>query len=97
MENDSQELKQSLFAVSEAVLGAGILVAVGTWGGGWLDEKLHTGPWFSIGLSLLGAGLGLTRLVIKAQSIGQSSSRETRSNAGKKLPPSLDDISPEDD
>lgn len=69
MSNDQGDLKQALFAVSEAVLGAGVLIALGAYGGNWLDEKLHSGPWLSIGLSITGAGLGLARLVIKAQQI----------------------------
>lgn len=65
-----------MFAVSEAILGAGILIALGTWGGNWLDQKLHTAPWLSISLSIIGAGLGLARLIIKAQQINQPASEK---------------------
>jgi F0F1-type ATP synthase assembly protein I len=62
-------LKGALMTVADGVLGAAVLVVVGMWLGGWLDQKLNTAPWLSIGLSLTGAGVGLARLVIKAINI----------------------------
>jgi F0F1-type ATP synthase assembly protein I len=60
------ENRRAFFVVSDAVLGAAVLVWVGVYGGAWLDTKLHTAPWLSVGLSMLGGGLGLTRMVAKA-------------------------------
>ncbi len=61
--------QRTMFVVSDAVLGAAVLVVVGMWVGGFADAKLHTAPWGSIGLSLLGGGLGLWRMVKKASSL----------------------------
>lgn len=67
--NDMRDLKRSMLVVGDAVLGAAVLVLLGVWGGGFLDQKLNTGPWCSIGLSMLGAGLGLARMVMKAMEL----------------------------
>ncbi len=61
--------QRAMFVVSDAVLGAAVLVMLGVWGGGFLDDKLHTSPWCSLGLSVLGGGLGLWRMVKKATSL----------------------------
>lgn len=66
---ESSNLKQAMFVVSDAVLGAAILLALGVYGGGWLDKQFHTAPWFSTGLALLGGGFGLARMVMKANSL----------------------------
>lgn len=71
-DNDDGNLKEALFTVSDAVLGAAVLLAIGVYGGGWLDKQLHTAPWFSMGLALLGGGVGLARMVMKAQALGKS-------------------------
>lgn len=55
--------------VSDGILGAGVLIILGVGAGNWLDEKVHSAPWFSLALSLLGGGLGLARLVSKANSL----------------------------
>ncbi len=64
--------------VMDGVLGAAALVLVGVFAGNWLDEKLHTAPWWSLGLSMLGGGLGLWRLCVKAMALDTGGS-------GKKL------------
>jgi len=70
-DSDSGQLKNALLTVGDSILGAAVLIILGTWAGGFLDQKLHTGPWLSISLALLGAGLGLARLVIKAIKLGE--------------------------
>jgi F0F1-type ATP synthase assembly protein I len=59
----------TLLTVSDGILGAGVLIILGVGAGNWLDEKVHCAPWFSLALSLLGGGLGLARLVSKANSL----------------------------
>ncbi len=61
--------QRAMFVVSDAVLGAAVLVLLGMWAGGFADDKLHTAPWGSIGLSILGGGLGLWRMVKKATAL----------------------------
>jgi len=70
-DSDSGQLKNALLTVGDSILGAAVLIILGTWAGGFLDQKLQTGPWFSISLALLGAALGLARLVIKAIKLGE--------------------------
>ncbi len=60
------ELTQALATGGEAVVGIGLLSGLGAWGGTFLDGKFHTTPLLAIVLSLLGLGLGLTRMVVKA-------------------------------
>jgi F0F1-type ATP synthase assembly protein I len=67
--------QQALLVVSDGVLGAGALIMLGVWGGNMLDDRLHTTPWISLGLSLLLGGLGLARLVAKANSLDSSPSK----------------------
>ena len=67
--DDGLTMRRALFTVSDAVLGAAVLLTLGVYGGGWLDEKFHCAPTLSIGLALLGGGLGLARMVIKANSL----------------------------
>jgi F0F1-type ATP synthase assembly protein I len=66
MADDSRYLKKAVLQLSDGAIGAGVLVALGVVAGGWLDGKMHSGPWFTLGLSLVGGGLGLGRLVKKA-------------------------------
>lgn len=80
--NDDGDLKKALFTVSDAVLGAAVLVAIGVYGGAWLDQKLHCAPWLSVGLSLLGGGVGLARMVMKAQELGKSDKNSALKNSG---------------
>jgi F0F1-type ATP synthase assembly protein I len=61
--------QRAMFVVSDAVLGAAVLIMLGMWTGGFADDKLHTAPWGSLGLSILGGGLGLWRMVKKASSL----------------------------
>ena len=84
--SESTNLKKALFQVSDGILGAAILIFLGVMGGNWLDAKLHTSPWLSIALSMLGGGLGLYRLVRKAMLIGDmpSSSGLRRKPRGPK-------------
>jgi hypothetical protein len=71
---DDGNMKKALFAVSDGVLGAAVLLSAGVYGGAWIDEKLHTAPWISVGLAMLGGGLGLARMVYKATQIGGDTS-----------------------
>ena len=68
--SESTHLKKALFQVSDGILGAAVLIFLGVMAGNWLDAQLHTAPWLSIALSMLGGGLGLYRLVRKAMLIG---------------------------
>jgi F0F1-type ATP synthase assembly protein I len=63
---DDGQMKNALLTVGDSILGAAVLIMLGTWGGSFLDQKFQTTPWLSITLAMLGAGLGLARLVIKA-------------------------------
>lgn len=69
----NDDTKRAMMTVTDGVLGAAVLLAGGVYGGNWLDQQLHTAPWLSMGLALLGGGLGLARMVIKAQQIGANS------------------------
>jgi len=68
-QSDMSGFQRNMFVVSDLVLGAAVLIMLGVWGGGFLDEKLHTAPWGSLGLSILGGGLGLWRMIKKASSL----------------------------
>src|SRR5688572_4614988 len=70
--SDKSDLKEAMFQVSDGVIGAGVLIVIGVFGGNWLDSKLNTAPWLTVILSMLGGGLGLVRLVKKAMQIGQN-------------------------
>jgi F0F1-type ATP synthase assembly protein I len=70
---DTTNLKQLMFQASDGIIGAAILVAVGVFAGRWLDDKLHTTPWLTVVLAVIGSILGLARLVKKAIDIGNSS------------------------
>lgn len=61
--------QRAMFVVSDAVLGAAVLIMLGMWAGGFADDKLHTAPWGSLGLSVLGGALGLWRMVKKASAL----------------------------
>ena len=76
--SSESELKRSLMMVGDVVLGAAVLVYLGVLGGNWLDEKLHSQPWCSIGLSLLGACLGLARMVWKATRLETENKQKER-------------------
>jgi F0F1-type ATP synthase assembly protein I len=60
-----KEVWGAVSAAGDAVLGTAVLIAVGAWGGLWLDGKLHTTSWLAIVLSLVGMVLGLTRMILK--------------------------------
>jgi F0F1-type ATP synthase assembly protein I len=62
----SREVINAISSAGESVVGIAVMVALGAWGGMWLDDRLHTTPWLAISLSLLGMVLGLTRMVVKA-------------------------------
>jgi F0F1-type ATP synthase assembly protein I len=83
---DDANLKSAMFAVSDGVIGAAILVFLGVLLGNWLDTQFHSAPLWVIVCSLTGGGLGLARLVQKAINIGQDSD--------KKLPKALSDSTP---
>jgi len=61
--------QQAILAVTDGVLGAGALIMLGVWGGNMLDDRFHTAPWISLVLSLGLGGLGLARLVSKANQL----------------------------
>lgn len=65
MDQDNDYLKRALFAASDGILGAAILIFIGMQAGSWLDSKLQSTPWISVVLCLIGGGLGLTRMVLK--------------------------------
>jgi len=77
-DDENSNLKRALFTVSDAVLGAAVLLTIGVYGGSWLDRQLNTSPWLSVGLSILGGALGLARMVIKANSI-ETGAKTTKS------------------
>ncbi len=93
MERDGTDLKKALFQVSDGILGAAVLIALGVWGGNWLDSRLHTAPWLSLILCLLGGSFGLARLVGKAMSIDSESSK-TRKDRRAALPETKDAVQP---
>lgn len=62
----ARELINAISSAGESVIGIAVMVALGAWGGTWLDDKLHTTPWLAISLALAGMVLGLTRMVVKA-------------------------------
>ena len=64
--DNKNQVAGALASAGESVLAIAVLAGLGVWGGTKLDEVIHSSPWFTIGLSLLGVGLGLTRMVIKA-------------------------------
>ena len=83
-DDDGLAMRKALFTVSDAVLGAAVLLVIGVYGGDWLDKQLHTTPWLSVGLSIFGGGLGLARMVIKANSLDTKSiGRKTSKNSGE--------------
>lgn len=84
--DDGSNLRQALFMVSDAVLGAAVLLAIGIFAGSWIDKQLHTAPWFSTGLALLGGGFGLARMVMKANSLQSSSNIGSKSSRPDKVP-----------
>ena len=62
----SPSLRDSFLSMLDGGVTAGILVALGAWGGSWLDGRCHSAPWWSLGLALLGGGLGMARMIVKA-------------------------------
>jgi F0F1-type ATP synthase assembly protein I len=78
---ENSQGRRALMAVSDGVLGAAVLLAAGVYGGAWLDTKLHTAPWLSVGLSILGGGLGLARMVVKATELDTKRDRPAASQA----------------
>lgn len=71
------DTKRAMLTVTDGVLGAAILLAAGVYGGTWLDQQFHTSPWLSVGLAIVGGGLGLGRMVYKANQIGKSLPEES--------------------
>jgi F0F1-type ATP synthase assembly protein I len=71
-EKGSSSVQQTVMVVGDGVLGAGLAIMLGVWGGNMLDDRFHTAPWISLTLSLLGGGLGLARLVSKANQLDVS-------------------------
>jgi F0F1-type ATP synthase assembly protein I len=67
-----QSLVRRLLPLLGLALELAVLVAGGLWLGSWLDERLGTGPWLTLGLSLGGFAVGLAHLAIA----GMRASRE---------------------
>ena|SRR5215471_19581838 len=78
------EMFKAVAAASDAVLGAAVLTGLGAWGGLYLDEKLNASPWFAVSLGLLGAGLGLARMVKKALDAEKADEQPKSRKAGDK-------------
>ncbi|MBX9685281.1 MAG: hypothetical protein K2X27_01190 [Candidatus Obscuribacterales bacterium] len=69
-QEDNSELKRGLFMVSDAVIGAAVLLMIGGAAGTWLDKSLHSGTsWCSIIGAMLGGTVGLVRMVMKANAL----------------------------
>jgi Putative F0F1-ATPase subunit Ca2+/Mg2+ transporter len=83
MGKNSSDLKDAMFNAGDAVIGAAVLVFIGVFAGNWLDAKLHSSPWCVVCFSLLGAGLGLWRMVRKAMTIGGGSTPDPLEQSGK--------------
>lgn len=77
------EMLRAVAAASDAVIGAAVLTGLGAWAGLFLDEKLHSSPWFAVALGLAGAGLGLARMIKKALDAEQ---RDAGEHKGSKHP-----------
>ncbi len=69
MAQSDSDLKRAMFTVSDAVLGAAVLLAIGVYAGSWLDKQLNCSPFCSVGLALLGGSIGLYRMVVKARGL----------------------------
>jgi F0F1-type ATP synthase assembly protein I len=82
----SDPSKKALLFVADGVLGAAALVVLGVFAGNWLDAKLHTAPWWSVGLSMLGGGLGLWRLCVKALALDDGGKGKTLTAGAGKSP-----------
>lgn len=76
-ENKNDNLKEALFTVSDAVLGAAVLLMLGMYLGNWLDAQFHTAPTLSIVCALAGGALGLARMVSKAASLDKAKPTKT--------------------
>jgi len=63
------DAQRAFLVVGDGVLGAGLLIMIGAWGGNFLDDRFHTTPWISLCSSLLLGGLGLARLIAKANEL----------------------------
>lgn len=74
------DLTKAIASASDAVLAIAILVALGVWGGNWLDDKFHTQPLMAICLALLGMAAGLARMVLKALQTEKQSDKEEKSS-----------------
>lgn len=65
-DDKSNNVTAALASAGESVLAIGVLAGLGVWGGTKLDEMFHCAPLLTILLALLGVGLGLARMVLKA-------------------------------
>ena len=93
----NQELKpqsdvvKAIASASDAVLGAALLTGLGAWGGLFLDEKLNASPWFAVTLGLMGGGLGLGRMLMKALAAEKESEGRPQSSKGDDKPAAIPD------
>lgn len=69
----SEKRKTSALArFSSAGIQMGIIIALFTWLGTWLDEKYYTKtPWFTIGLSLFGVIVSLVIVIREVIQMGK--------------------------
>lgn len=90
------EVMRGVAAASDAVIGAAVLTGAGAWGGMYLDEKLNASPWFAVSLGLLGAGLGLARMVKKALDAEKQAPDQPKGATGGDEPAAIEDDSSSD-
>jgi F0F1-type ATP synthase assembly protein I len=72
-QQDSSNLKDAMFTAGDAVLGAAVLIFIGAVAGNWLDHRFHSAPLGIVTLPLVGAGLGLWRMIRKAMTMDSDS------------------------
>ncbi len=56
----------ALLSGGDAVIGTGVMAALGVYLGRFLDEKFATSPWLTITLAILGVIAGLARMIMKS-------------------------------
>ena len=62
----------------QMALTLAIAALAGFFGGRWLDQKLHSTPWFTIIGVLWGAGGGMAWVVIRIKQYGDAQEREEK-------------------
>jgi len=69
------DVQKALLTAADCVVGAAVLIALGAWAGGFLDQQWHTTPLLALVLALLGGTCGLVRMVIKANKVNEPPKR----------------------